>query len=125
MQVSNRLAIVVVVVSIAVGAVIGSKWDKPEVQIETVIKDRVVTIERQINRPDGTIERQIERVEDRQQSVVVAQPAKKDWTVQALYGINEVPYYGVGIYRGVLGDLSAGVTLNTRGEILVGLQYSF
>lgn len=124
MQVSNRLAIVVVVVSIAVGAVIGSKLNKPEVQIETITKDRVVTQIKEVTRPDGTVERDTTRVEDRQQvqSIIAKKP---DWTVQALYGINEVPYYGVGLTRRIIGDLSAGVQVNTRGEVMAILSYQF
>lgn len=117
------------VLCIGIGAVLGAKLTKPtsQVEIRELLKDRIVTVTREVSKPDGTritetIKEELKKVE---KSTAVSVVEKQDWAVQALYGIAPEPYYGVGIYRRVLGDLYVGGTLNTREEAAVSLLYTF
>jgi hypothetical protein len=122
MQVSKKLAISVVVLCIAAGAVIGSKWGA-QIETRTVTKDRIVTQIKEVVRPDGTVERDTTRTEDRRTDAVTI--AKKDWIVKAGYGIAPVPYYGAGVYRRVFMDVFVGVEASTRGEVMAGVLITF
>lgn len=122
MQVSKKTAAIAAAVCIGIGAVIGSKWGS-QIETQIVTKDRVVTQIKEVTRPDGTVVRDTTRVEDRQQAISVTQPAKKDWTVTALYGFG--PAYGVGVSRRILGDFSVGVQGTTKGDIMATLSYQF
>ena len=124
MQVSVKTASVAAAVCVVVGVVIGSKWGS-QIETQIVTKDRVVTQIKEVTRPDGTVVRDTTRVEDRQRAITVTQPAKKDWTVTALYGFSPVPVYGVGVSRRVLGDFSVGAQATTKGDLLATLSYQF
>ena len=122
MEVSKKIAVSVVVLCIGIGAVIGSKTvSRPETA--TVIKDRIVTVTRQIKRPDGTVERQVERTEDRSKVVTVAKP---NWLAGVQYGVtSDVPYYGVSVHYRVIKDVFVGASVTTRGDVMASVIVTF
>lgn len=125
MEISKRVAAGAAVVCIVVGGIVGSKLTKVTPQIETVIKDRVVTVVRQIKSPDGTIVTDVRQTEDRQQRQTVAPPKKPDWHISASYQPSGIPVYGVQLERRILGDVYLGVSVNTEGRVMGIVGFSF
>jgi hypothetical protein len=125
MEVSKKQITVSILSCLVIGTIIGTKLGQKMSQSGTQIitKDRIVTVERQVTRPDGTVERDTTRVEDRRTETVTI--AKKDWIVKAGYGIAPVPYYGAGVYRRLLGDVYVGLEGSTRGEAMASVLITF
>lgn len=95
---------------------------------ETVTKDKVVTVVREVKSPDGSVVRD-ERTEresrtDSQVQVPVVQ-AKPDWMV----GVNASPvvpgHYQATIGRRVLGNAYISASGDTHGTILLGVTILF
>lgn len=128
MQLSVKTIILSGVLLIAIGVAIGSKLFKPAPQIETrtVTKDKVVTVTKEVVRPDGTIERDQTRTEERKkdESVVVASPAKPDWMVTGGLKLNE-QHYMIGLQRRIIGDLYVGGQVDTQRNVLATLTFVF
>jgi hypothetical protein len=126
MEVSKKQITVSIVSCLVVGTIIGTIMGQKMSQSGTQIitKDRIVTVERQVTRPDGTVERDTTRVEDRRTEAVTV--AKPDWAIGASYGITgPVPSYGISIHKRVFMDVFVGVTANTRGEVMASALITF
>lgn len=105
-----------------------------EVEKEVVkTQHDVVTVVKEIKRPDGTIEKEI-RTEDKtskeksKESVVEIKNNKPDWKVHALYGKNiddMKDVYGIQVDRRIMANISVSVWGNTSKTIGIGIGYEF
>lgn len=127
MQLSVKSIILVGVLLIAVGVGIGSKLFKtpPQIETRTVTKDKIVTVTKEVVRPDGTIERDQTRTEERKkdENVVVAPPAKPDWMLTGGFGLQQ--QYMLGLQRRIVGDIYAGVQADTQRNVLATITILF
>lgn len=121
--------IYVSLVSLLVGAFVAFKLipaPAPKVitQVKTVVKTNTVTKYKKVKSPDGTITITVDK--DKQvdsNTDAKSVPIRKDWNV-ALYGTSK-HVYGVGVQRKIIYDLSIYTSLQTDGQVAVGIGWSF
>jgi hypothetical protein len=130
MKVKIIILAAVSVVSYLAGQHIGNKVKKVEyIEVEK-IQERVRTVTRIIERPDGSretiIDERKETETDRKSQM--KKVAQSDWSVGLTYGPsvfkqNEV--YGLTVTRRVLGNLFIGAYGRTDHEVGLALRYEF
>lgn len=123
-----KLKIILSCCLIALGAAAMYQFGPRRIQLEekTVVKDKIVTVVREIKRPDGTVERD-ERIEkDSSQTITVPLPEPRpDW----LIGISASPTisnkYSAFLGRRIIGNAFITISATTQGELLVGALIEF
>jgi len=132
-----RVYIGIAVVCLLLGAALEFKLNPPKTVTNTVTqevtKTDVVTVVKEIKKPDGTVEtdttttdKTIVDTDTKTQTTVLQ---SKQWTVY----LQIVPHtqdwtrpnYEIGAYKKWLGDLSVGGSYRTDGTVGLGLLYSF
>ena len=124
----SKKTIIVACVIFVLGGVIGYKLAPvPQSETRMVTQDKVVTIIKEVTKPDGTTTREETRTEDRQadSSVTVATPSKNDWLVGVSYGPGVVPVYGITVQRRVIGNVYVGASASTNGDITANVGVTF
>lgn len=133
--------LLIMLVSLVLGYGLGRylapvKIEKQMVEVEKeVIKKDIVTVIKEIKRPDGTVETtsstvdRSEVVKEIEKEIRVEVEAKKhDWLLRALVEARDFalpPNYGVGLERRILGPIFLGayyVSTKTIG-LSVGLEF--
>jgi hypothetical protein len=126
--------IAILIVSFIVGAGLGYYLKKPQTiekqtEIEVVKKD-VVTVVKEITKPDGSKEI-VTTTTDRSQEnrakdkVIKTQP-KRDWKISASVEKNDKrEFYGLGIEKRIFDNIWVGVKANTDKSvgITVGVEF--
>ena len=123
-----KLKIIVSCLLIALGAGLMYQFGPRRVEVteKTVTKDKIVTVVKEIKRPDGTIERD-ERTE-RDTDVVADRPViqpKPDWLVGVSANPFKQGHYQGELSRRVLGNAYVGVRADTHGNLLLGVTILF
>lgn len=143
MQIRYYILIVVIVAGAGYG--IGRYLQPAQIEIKEievvkeieVIKKDVVTVIKEVERPDGSKERHT-TIEDRSRETTKKESEKEtsttivnekpQWRAQALLKLNNVltlPVYGAGIERRIVGPFSAGVWATTDRNIGVSASFEF
>lgn len=136
MSVNIRLALAVVLAALALGLWAGKTYfpvTKTEQVEKEVVRKDIVTVTKEVVRPDGTRETETTVVDKTKEqkdsrSTVSVATSKPDWHVSAsisresLIGPN---IYAVTVERRVLGPFSIGLTANTQQTIglVVGMEF--
>lgn len=103
-----------------VGILLYSKLTKPAVQFQETIKDRVVTVTKEVVRPDGTRLIDTHRTEDRAQIIVKA--TKHPWQIMLIGNSSSV---GVGVSKEILGPVRVGALVErTNANLERAAQFS-
>ena len=92
----------------------------------TVTKDKVVTVVREVTKPDGTVTRDERTERDSAQTVVtpISQP-RPNWLVGVSASPSIPNKYGAFVGRRVLGNVFITVSATTHGDLLAGLLIEF
>lgn len=115
-------------VCILLGAVLGYKLAPvPQSETRTIVQDKIVTVVKEVKKPDGTVVRDETRTEDRkaEQSITAAPPSKPDWLVGVSYKFSDVPVYGITVQRRVIGNVYVGASASTSGDITANVGVTF
>lgn len=124
----SKKTVIVAAIIFVLGGVLGYKLAPvPQSETRTVTQDKVVTIIKEVTKPDGTTTREETRTEDRQaeQSVTAAAPSKPDWLVGVSYEPGVVPVYGITVQRRVIGNVYVGASASTSGNITANVGVTF
>lgn len=99
----------------------------PQSETRTITQDKIVTVVREVKRPDGTVVRDETKTEDRkaEQSIVVAPPVKPDWLVGVSYGFGVVPTYGITVQRRIISNVYVGASASTVGDVTLNVGVTF
>lgn len=141
MTISVRFAALAVVIAAALGGWATRKF-YPDIQTKTefvekeVVKKDIVTVVKEIIRPDGTKETVTETTDksvekkDTKDTKVVAAPKKPDWLVGAAvfspkFSDFSKPDYGIQVSRRVLGPAFLGGSYKTDGSFGLHIQVEF
>lgn len=129
MELRKRTVLILCLLSCAIGAGIATYTVKPQVvsKIETVEKDKIVTVVRTVKQPDGTVVQDKTITQDRVKQVeqqVVEQKVPPQWRITGGYQFGQQNYM-LGIERRIMGPLFLGVQGRTDGSILATLSVEF
>lgn len=104
-------------------------------QIKTVekevIRNNVVTVVKEVKRPDGTTETEItttDKTVKHETSVAVTPPIQPNWRIgaSAVAGVPSLkPIYGLQVERRVLGPVWIGVRVETNAQLGAVLSIEF
>ena len=108
---------------------------KVEVQEREVIKKDVVTVVKEVTRPDGskettttTTDKSTEK-KDKEAESIVSKPVEKQWFVTAGASKDlsdfEKTIYQAGVNRRILGPIYVGIQANTNQEIGINIGMEF
>ena len=135
----NKTKIIVLIIvsalSYSIGNYIGKKALKREIEIVEVekVQERVRTVTRIVEQPDGTKEtiieekRETDTVRDTKSKEVVSAYLPQ-WSVglgYSLIGKDGIPVYTLNIDRRIFADLFAGVYGRTDKELGISLRFEF
>lgn len=119
------------VIGLALGIALAKYYMKPGIQMQEVIKDRVVTVTKQVKSPDGTVTTDVVRTENRAQNITVSKSESKQPTWLLTGGMSFTPAnrtYSVQIQRQVLGPVYMGIAAErnqTEDRVLGLITVSF
>jgi uncharacterized protein (DUF58 family) len=127
--------VVTFIVALGLGLYVGKLYFAKSESIETereVIKRDVVTVVKEITRPDGTKESTTTTTDHSKESkentlkIVVAD--QRNWHVSVSYlrGLSDpAPVYGLQVERKILGPVSVGLNVNSQKQIGVVIGFEF
>ncbi len=119
-----KLVLIIVIISAAIGAGLTRVfWQQTKTEIveHEVTKDRIITVTKEVHRPDGTRESTTSRAEEIVRVVdsrtTVVQTAKPpDWGLNLSAAARGTPQYRVELQRRILGPVHAGIWYEPLGE---------
>ena len=124
----SKKTVIVAAIVFVLGGVLGYKLAPvPQSETRTVVQDKIVTVVKEVTKPDGTVIRDETRTEDKRadSSVTVAPPSKPDWLVGVSYEPGVVPVYGITVQRRVIGNVYVGASASTSGDITANVGVTF
>lgn len=113
------------VISAAISAGLVYKYARIS-QIETVVKDNVVTVVHEVVKPDGTIFKNsttTDRSVKTSDATIMMPAAKPNWFVQVDY--NSKMEYGILVSKQVFMDMYVGVQANQNGTLGAAIGITF
>lgn len=125
---SYKNTMLVVLVSLIIGFIGGRRSISPEITVNEVIKEKIVTQIRTVKSPDGTVIIDETKTEDRKTETKAVIPViESKWHISAdvSYGIDLKPLYGLQVERKVLGPMYLGVRATTAGTVGIVLGATF
>lgn len=142
MTIPIKYLLIVILASAAIGAFTAKKLISPVEVVKTqivdnvVTKDHVVTVVKEVDRPDGTKEITTTKddnsvkVDDKNISIIDQKaPSQKQWFVTGGAGLDSLnltnPIYQLSVNRRILGPFYAGAWVNNRVEAGIQLGFEF
>lgn len=118
---------IVILLCVASAVAAGSLVYKYARQVETkkVVKDNVVTVVREVIKPDGTVIRDSKTVDKSVKTIEAAPLAaiKPDWLVKVGYGIDK--NYSFGVAKRVMGNVYVGAEASQSGVLSATVTITF
>lgn len=125
---SIKMSALIAVIAFIAGIAVSRFQFPSEVKEETKQND-VVTIIKEVIRPDGTKEVDTRIVDRTKEVIKEVQYKKPDWRIQGGVGVHLasslVPVYSVGVERRILGPMWLGAGADTTGLIKLTVAVEF
>lgn len=138
MEIQSKYLILGLGVSLAAGALIQRQWDSKEIERaiseqKTITKNRIITVTKEITRPDGTKETDTTTTDNsiKKEIEKTIQEVSKSrgaiWMVSAgaAIGTDLMPSYKAQIDRQILGPIWVGIYATTHKEAGLSLGVQF
>jgi hypothetical protein len=142
MNIQVKYVVIIIIVSAIAGGIVTKRYIKPQEVIKTqvvdhdVIKDRIITIVKEIDNPDGTKEKTTTTTDDRTSvddknttTTDIKAPIPKQWLVSAGVGLdakdNFNKIYQLNVNRRILGPIYVGIWGNTNQSAGLSVGFEF